>query len=942
MVRWTHLAVFLVLACTALADNITFLRIDKSVIIQKLEQVPATPADRVRELRAMFERAGCPKDKIEVQTVPDQQLPNLFCTLPGTEYGTILVSARLDYDSRGDENLVGWGGIAVLPLLAESLNSTVHRHTLIFAAFPGGNCEGAAWFWKSLRDSQKREFRGVVDLDHIGRTAPAYSTNSNGEVMARVLPASSRALRYPDEPRSTDEVPEGNAAFFQRAHVPAITIYSPGYITTQLEEQPATKVQTVRPGNGHEAPPNPSRTFTLQTALDPAAYNQTYNLLCVYVLFLDRGLGASKHPATEVQVAKAQAPPAITPPAQAASSAVTPPEPEPTAAAPPTIVASNTTSTGPAPTAANENTAPPMFPVSGTPANATPPSTIRVNTRLVQFDVVVTDSQGRPVKDLKASDFVVLQDGKPESIAAFEVHTPAAGTDSAPAAKKVSAPAANSFTNSPATAPKGSWTVILFDLLNTPPNDQAYARSQLLQLLKSLPDGQPVALFVLTRQLEMLQGFTQDPKELLARAELLHPVQSQDLTTMSQRDRDIGRIVNAARESTPSGNVAAQAGSVDTSSLAYGQATRIAQNYNDHIAFQNSDRALFTLAAMKGMARAVSGYPGRKNLIWLSGSFPINIEPDPASDDPFRNVRNFEEDIQTTSSLLATSRVAVYPVDVRGLQSKGIDPTMSTSETQFMSNPVPDTAPRAVASSTSGLGNTMTAQTIGLANDRATMQNIARQTGGEAFVNTNDLKRVINRSLEDGSTYYTLAYTPPKEDQGGYHRVSVQVPNKNWKLAYRRGYYSLPPGSASSAVGTAALRTALQPGMPPATSMLLTASVELPNASQKDVKVNYVIDSNGVEFADVPENKKRAQVDCMVIAFDSTGKEVAHASDTLDATVPLNAYAAIQQYGLPAHQLIALPPGKYNLRIGVMDRTTQQIGTVDAPLEVPEQAVAQR
>jgi hypothetical protein len=47
-------------------------------------------------------------------------------------------------------------------------------------------------------------------------------------------------------------------------------------------------------------------------------------------------------------------------------------------------------------------------------------------------------------------------------------------------------------------------------------------------------------------------------------------------------------------------------------------------------------------------------------------------------------------------------------------------------------------------------------------------------------------------------------------------------------------------------------------------------------------------------------------------------------------------------YGLPAHQLITLPPGRYNLRIGVMDRTTEQVGTVDAPLEVPSQAVAQR
>jgi hypothetical protein len=223
------------------------------------------------------------------------------------------------------------------------------------------------------------------------------------------------------------------------------------------------------------------------------------------------------------------------------------------------------------------------------------------------------------------------------------------------------------------------------------------------------------------------------------------------------------------------------------------------------------------------------------------------------------------------------------------------------------------------------------------------MKTIAQQTGGEAFVNTNDLSRVVQRSLDDGATYYTLAYTPPKEDaEGGYHRVAVQVPNKNLKLAYRRGYFSIPQPSATGAEGTAALRTALQPGMPPATSMLLTASFELPDATRTDVKVNYVINSNGVNFTDVPENKKRAQIDCMVIAFDSSGKEVAHASDTLDATIPASIYATVQAYGLPAHQLISLPPGRYNVRIGVMDRTTQQIGTVDAPLVIPGQAVAQR
>jgi VWFA-related protein len=477
--------------------------------------------------------------------------------------------------------------------------------------------------------------------------------------------------------------------------------------------------------------------------------------------------------------------------------------------------------------------------------------------------------------------------------------------------------------------------------LNTAVPDQAYARNQLLQLLKAVPRGEPVALFVLTRQLEMLQGFTQDPEQLLRMAEMLDPAKSQILTTMVERERTVGSIAatSAQAAAAPTG----PGGNIDTSTMVYLQTARISQSYNDYEAFRTTDRVVFTLQAMRGLARAVSGYPGRKNLVWLSGSFPVQIEPDPASTDPFRNERGFEDQIRATDSLLATSRVAVYPVDVRGLQSQGIDISTAAAENQIMTNVSPEGGHGVVATSPSVLGATITAQSVALSNDRATMKTIAEQTGGEAFVNTNDLRRVINRSLDDGSTYYTLAYTPPKQDDsGGYHRVVVKIPNKGLKLAYRRGYYSIPPVTESGTAGTAALRAALQPGMPPATSMLLTASIELPDAARKDVKLNYVIDSNGVDFADVPDGKKRAQLDCMVIAFDSSGKEVAHASDTLDATVPLNAYAAIQKYGLPAHQLLSLPPGNYNLRIGVMDRTTQQIGTVDAPLEIPGQAIAQR
>ena len=944
MLRWSSLAAVFALINVCIADNVTFLRIDKSVVHERVQNAPRSPDQRVAALQSMFEKAGCAKGEIQVQPVPDQSLPNLLCTLPGTEYGTILIATRLDYDGRGEEDAIGWGGVVMLPLLAESLTASVHRHTLIFAAFSGDNAAGATWYWKNLTDAQRREFRGVVDLDHLGRTPAGFSTTANGAVMARLLPAAARALRMDAEPQLVEEASGNTAAYFQHTRVPAITIYSPGYVSNTPPTQAApAKVNPLLPTDVHAVPTSTPPAFALKTDLDPAVYNQTYNLLCVYVLFLDRGLGASKQSAPETQLAKSASPSAPAP-ARTASISPSPSARAASANAPPAATPVQPANTPPVLTASS--TPPPV--IAATP-NTSPAATIRVNTRLVQFDVVVTDSQGRPVKDLAASDFTVLQDGKPQSIRAFEFHTPAAVSETAAGSSGNAAPKPavatqpqNTFTNIPAKAPQTSWTVILFDLLNTGVSDQSYARNQLLQLLKSIPCGQPAALFVLTRNLEMLQGFTEDPQQLLQSAELLNPGKSQILTTMVERERTISGITSIAQQAAPASGSPSPGASFDTTSIAYAQAARISQGYNDHEAFRTTDRVIFTLAAMRGLAQAVSGYPGRKNLIWLSGSFPVQIEPDPASTDPFRNFRGFEDQIRKTDSLLATSRVAVYPVDVRGLQSKGIDISVATAENQMMNDVSPGVAHGVVTPSSSNLGATINAETVSLTDDRTTMKTIAQQTGGEAFVNTNDLKRVINRSLDDGATYYTLAYTPPKDDDsGGYHRVVVQLPNKNYKLAYRRGYYSIPPVT-SGAAGTAALRAALQPGMPPATSMMLTTSLELPDATRKDVKVNYVIDSNSVDFADAPDNKKHVQVDCMVIAFDSSGKEVAHASDTLDATIPMNAYVAVQQYGLPAHQLISLPPGKYNLRIGVIDKTTQQIGTVDAPLEVPSTAVRQR
>ncbi len=81
----------------------------------------------------------------------------------------------------------------------------------------------------------------------------------------------------------------------------------------------------------------------------------------------------------------------------------------------------------------------------------------------------------------------------------------------------------------------------------------------------------------------------------------------------------------------------------------------------------DSSRVTDTLSAMNQLARYLSGMPGRKNLIWLSGSFPLNFLPNQASANHGASAVMFQQKLHETTNLLAASQVAIYPIDSRGL-----------------------------------------------------------------------------------------------------------------------------------------------------------------------------------------------------------------------------------------------------------------------------------
>jgi VWFA-related protein len=577
-----------------------------------------------------------------------------------------------------------------------------------------------------------------------------------------------------------------------------------------------------------------------------------------------------------------------------------------------------------------------------------PEPTIRANSTLVVVDVVVTDAQKNPVHNLQASDFTVLEDGKPQTVKVFEEHSPSMAKPMPPMPKLDP----GVFTNYSPAPPTSALNVLLLDTLNTPISAQAYVHDQVLKFIKEARPGVPIAIFGLGTQLRLLQGFTSDP-------EVLRSV----INSKRSLSKTSPLMDNPMTDNTVMDNPTTNAGpSAPGTSL---DSTTAAQNFQQFLAqqqsFQLQLRAQYTLDAMNQLARYLGRLPGRKNLIWFSGSFPINILPDGDLPDPFGVVASMQDEFRETTDLLARSQVAVYPIDGRGL----------------MTSPVYD-------ASVSGKGFSQNPNAFVKANDKffsdtaaehSTMMEMADATGGRAFVNTNDLTAAVEKAIEAGSSYYTLAYSPSGHSwKGEYRKIQVKLAKQGVTLAYRRGYFaddtSAPAhhGDAPPAAGDTAtykpMRQAMLHGAPDPTEIVFEARVvpvtgEEEPAVAKGNQVNsklkgpyrrysvrFMANPDHVDCPVTPDGVHHCSLEFMTFVYDADGVMLNTELNGVKADIPEERYAIVRRVGLQFQQEISVPvKGESFLRIGLHDLTSDRVGAIEihssvlskTPLPAPAQ-----
>ncbi|MGO8707234.1 MAG: VWA domain-containing protein, partial [Terracidiphilus sp.] len=557
----------------------------------------------------------------------------------------------------------------------------------------------------------------------------------------------------------------------------------------------------------------------------------------------------------------------------------------------------------------------------------------------------------KPVHGVNRSRFHVFEDGNEQAISSFDEHQPAGAP---PAFLASAALPPNTYTNLPAYPESSAVNVLLLDALNTPLGDQMRVRSKMIDYLATLKPGTTLAIFTLSTQLRIVTQFTSDPAALvsLLRKPKTNTQQSPLAQTPSSTALDNNQV-NAVAGSQPatrppiSNTGASNAGS-QTSGGPMNSTAALQQFEADQIAGQVNARMHITLQAMRQLAGYLGGISGRKNVIWFSGAFPLVMFPDASLPDPFANVTGFREEIQKTTDMLTAARVAIYPVDASGL--------WETSEFSAADNP---TIPRDLADAQSAQWSQQREQHY---DSQATMQQVADDTGGKAYVETNDLDKAVAGAIENGSSYYTLAYVPKNAVlDGRYRAIKVTLDDDHGlKLAYRRGYYADAPGGTSPAGGapSSAFAAALDHDAPAATGMLLKARVlpagdpafqgiSLPSAPPADKSaslrgpvhpyiVDLTIDAHGLVLDNLPDGSRKAAIELAMIAYDGLGH-------------PLNDYTHAFQVGLNAAQLqrimssgitvrlpFDLPAGQVDLRIGVHDLNADRAGSLEVPLDVPD------
>lgn len=500
---------------------------------------------------------------------------------------------------------------------------------------------------------------------------------------------------------------------------------------------------------------------------------------------------------------------------------------------------------------------------------------LQSTTRLIQVDVVVRDKSGQPVPGLAQQDFEIFEDGRRQRVRFFSATAPRPAEPPDLAPGMVSNRAVTEGT-------ERGVTVVLVDSLNTDWRARAAARANLRKFLLAARPTDRIALYTLGGSLQVVHDFTSDAASLLKRL---------DSKTDQANFGDNLDQLSLLKDLIP------EAAALLKWSLA---------REGD---FRNTQRAVATFSALEAIARHLGAVPARKSLIWISSGFPLSINANPSTATVTARhglvntgeSRNFAPEFDKAFKELSAANVAVYPLDPRGLQGL----------------PEFDAISRSPAADRSWIESD------------SMLTQMARRTGGRAFVSQNDILGSLRQVAAEAGSTYTLAYYPPSEKfDGRFRKIEIKVKRDGLTAAHRQGYYALDEKELKRADAAEEMRTAARD---PLDSSLIGIDAVLNRQSgTPTLELLARIDVEPLLWREASGFSVTANVG--ILQFDAEGRQLAGSNDSLSFTVDAAKAAALSKNGLSFRRGVDVKPEAARVRLVVRSVKTGATGTLTVPL----------
>ena len=514
-----------------------------------------------------------------------------------------------------------------------------------------------------------------------------------------------------------------------------------------------------------------------------------------------------------------------------------------------------------------------------------PDYTFHAQSELVLVNVTVRDKSGNLVRNLKPGDFTILEDNKPQKVVSFDIENP----DAVPAQNVVQAKPLPGETSAPANSASASLAstaaefkdrrliVFLFDLSAMEPDEIDHAITAAVHYVDTqMAPADLVAIVSLGNSLQVNQDFTDD-----------HELLKKELLAFN----------TGSGQGFEEGSTGSTEGTADTAQSFTADDTE----YN----IFNTDRRL---EALRSVAERLSHVQQKKSLIYFSSGMDRT------------GIEN-QSELRAATNAAVRANMAIYTLDMRGLQAM-----VPGGEAQNAS--LRGTSAYSGQSMISALNSNFTTQ--------ETLVTLASDTGGRAFLDSNDFGKVFKGVQEDTSMYYLLGYhsANPARD-GHYRRITVKVKVPGAKIDYRRGYYAPADYQHSTKEDKERQLEEQLASDLPATDLplYLGAAYFRLDANRFSVPISLVVPGSEIPFVRNSDRDK-ATLDLIGLITDKDHRPVTTVRDTVKLTV--DTAADVKRKNVQYNTALTLPPATYHLKFVVRENQTGRMGSFETDLTIPD------